>query len=220
MLLRRAFARRRSRRTLRCAALWRLRGTIRLRTVVRLRRRRTIIPRWRLGRTIVRHWLIRLRPIVRLRSRRTIVPRRRLSRTIVRHRLFTRSGTVRLRGIRPRTIVGSGLIAGAVRRTGARCCHRRHGGTSRRRLPHRRTCRRCTIVVCGLQALHFLARDWLSRMSCQQLLSSCKGHRWRRRFCFCNNRTTSNRSRWCGCSVCRIGMQSQDAVGSWSNCRS
>jgi hypothetical protein len=104
-MLRRAFARRRSRRTRsRCGALRRLSRTIRFRTIVGLRRGRPIVPRGWLCRTIVRRRLIRLRTIrfrtiVGLHRGRPIVPRGWLCRTIVRRRL------IRLRTIRFRTIV-------------------------------------------------------------------------------------------------------------------
>ena len=86
--------------------------------------------------------LRRLRLSVRLSRRRTIIPRRRLCRTIVRGRLIVRSWPVGLRRICSRPLVRSRRVSRTVPWLAARFRDGRRSRLSRRCLLNRRTRRR------------------------------------------------------------------------------
>ena len=202
--------------------------------IVRLRRRWPIFGlRWTIVRLRCRRTVLRLiRSIIRLRCRRTVL---RLSRPVI--RLGCRRAILRLIGLRPvvgscpRTLVGSGLIAGTICRLisrGARgglarpraivsgliigrlihrMSRRRSGRLRRRRYLHNRA--RCRCSRRRSHACKFLPRQRLSRMSLHGLLSgSERWRRWRWRL-FRNYLTVHYR---CGrrCyAICSRGLRAQ-----------
>src|SRR5215470_1588130 len=140
-------------------------------------------------RTIALLWRRRLRPIVRLSGRWSIIPLLRLWRTIAwlvaRRGLCALLRSILVRLLAGRLLISRPirrLVHRCSPRLRARACGCRRCRFPRRCLLHRRS---CLGDCCRTQGLHLLASDRLSRMLSQGLLTCFEWHRrwWDLRLC-------------------------------------